>query len=157
MADDLRQHRAGHKRVPIEGHWAPALETDRCRPVPGCGALLLAKSVYGARGFDICAGPFLLRSGSFRVDRLCLYRQRTKTVLGVAQRSHLDYSWRDDLETLAIQFPMGARTTRRNWTAGDRYNAFDHGSCNAQAHRRSTQHAPPRSASCVIMNRQKRT
>jgi len=50
---------------------------------------------------------------------------------------------------------MGARTTRRNWNADDRCNAFDDGSGTAQAHRRPPQHARPRNASCVIMIKQK--
>jgi hypothetical protein len=118
-------------------------------------ALFVVTTIPGGCGFDVCAGRLLLCSGSSRPDRLSLYPKGTKIVVGVDQRSHLDYSWRHDLETLAIQFVMGSRTTRRNWNADDRCHTVDDGSCNAQARRRDAQYAGPKSTSCIVMTKQK--
>jgi hypothetical protein len=52
--------------------------------------------------------------------------------MAIVQRRHLDYPWRDDLETLAVQFLMGIGTIGGNWNADDRYDSPDDGSSNAQ-------------------------
>ena len=55
--------------------------------------------------------------------------------MGLVQRIDLDYPWRNDLETLAVQFLMGPGAIGGNWDADDWCNALDDGSCHAQERR----------------------
>src|SRR5215470_12160709 len=123
--------RAGYTRASVGGQRAYLCYARRRCTVRCCRDLLLITIIADSRSFDICAGCLFHGSGNSRADGI-FHPRRTKIVVGVAQRSHLDYSLRHDLATPAIQFLMGARATDRNWNAGDGCNRLDEGDWNAQ-------------------------
>lgn len=97
------------------------------------GDLLAAASVSGSRGLDPGAGVLLFCARSSGPDQLLVKPKGPKVPMGIVQRIDLNYPWRDDLETLAIQFFVGAGTIGGNWDADDRNDAPDDGTYNAQA------------------------
>lgn len=137
LADGFRWCCAGHRRFSVEGRWPILVETlDRYRLLCG-GHLLPAASIRGRRGLNTGISAFLFCSGSSGPDELFDKSKSRGIAVGIVQRIDLNYSGRNDLETLAVQFLMGLGAISGNWDADDWHDALDDGSC----------HSPPRRGS----------
>ena len=109
------------------------METPAGYALSGSRHLFPATSVSGGCGFNTGLGALLFRTRGSGGGRLSFQPKRFEIAIAIVKRCHLDYSWRDGLETLAIQLLVGAGTIGGNWNANHWYHAPDDGSCTAQA------------------------